>query len=62
MKKYRLYAQVTGSKYLGVVEAESEEEAIEKGFELDEAVICLCHACATQCEDPSTSEITTEEF
>lgn len=60
MPKYRLYATVTGGKYLGEVEAENEEEAIRKGFEGEEAWVNVCHQCARQISDPEVTEITAE--
>lgn len=61
MKTWRVYATVTGSKYLGEVEAETEEEAKEKAFDLDAAYISLCHACSTHCEDAEITEVVAEE-
>lgn len=48
-KKYRCYAIVTSSKYLGEVEADSEEEAKNEASEKfsDEMYISLCHQCAS---------------
>ncbi|MEJ2293866.1 MAG: hypothetical protein P8Y23_03785 [Candidatus Lokiarchaeota archaeon] len=55
--KYSVYAKVVGSKYLGEVEASSEKEAIEKGWGLDEACVCLCHQCSSECENPEVDDI-----
>jgi len=57
--KYHLYATVTGSKYLGEVEADSEAEAIQQAEELDTHV-SLCHQCSGQCEDPEIGIITAQ--
>lgn len=48
MKTFRVYAQTIASKYLGEIEAEDKEEAIEKAWEEygKEAHISLCHACS----------------
>jgi hypothetical protein len=43
--KYDIIATYTASKLLGTVEANSREEAIERGYELDSRV-SLCPTCA----------------
>jgi hypothetical protein len=58
--KYQIYGKVIGNKYIGEVEADSEEEAIEKGWELDEACVCFCHQCSKECEDPEISDLIAE--
>lgn len=60
MSTYRCYAVVTGSKYLGTVEADTAEEAQEKALELDSAYISLCHQCSHQIEDPQVQEVVAE--
>lgn len=60
--KYHIYAKVVGSKYLGEVEANSEKEAIQKGWDLDEACVSLCHQCSSECEDAEIEEITVDEL
>jgi hypothetical protein len=55
MPKYRGYGMVEGSKYLGVVEAKDELEALKK-FRKG-ASVTLCHACADECEDGEVTEI-----
>ena len=61
MKRWRVCAVVAGSKYLGEVEAETREDAIKKGYELDTACVSLCHACAGEVEDAEIQEILVEE-
>lgn len=61
MKKFRLYGVVTGSKYLGEVEAETSTEAIEQAGKLDMVWASLCHQCSKECEDPMIHDITAEE-
>lgn len=61
MKKWNLYAVVTGTKHLGVVEAETMEEAQEKGWGHPESGISLCVQCSDECSDPEISEIVAEE-
>lgn len=58
--KYSCYGVVTGTKYLGEVEADSPEEAKEKMFaKVDRP--CLCHQCTRECEDAEIHEIEVEE-
>ena len=70
MAKYRLYADYRFTVDCGVVEADSKEEAIEKGFE--ERIIdgqhTFCHQCESEimdhptlCEDGVTADIECEE-
>lgn len=56
--KYSISAKVVGSKYLGEVEADSEEDAIQKGYSLGTTYISICHECSSQCEDAEVDEIT----
>lgn len=58
--KYALYGKVVGSKYLGEVEADSVEEAIEKGYALDTCHVSVCHQCSHDIEDPVIDDITAE--
>ena len=58
--KWDIYGAVSGTKYIGQVEAESEEEAVEKGCELDGCCVCLCHVCASECQDPEIQEVIAE--
>lgn len=58
--KFYAYAKVVGSKYLGEVEADNEEAAIEKAEQLDATHISLCHQCSGQCEDAAVDEIVVE--
>jgi hypothetical protein len=57
MPRFRCYGKVVGSKYLGVFEAETEEEATEKALASEAACISLCHQCAGECEDPEVERI-----
>jgi hypothetical protein len=61
MTIWNVYGSVKGSKYLGEVEAETEEEAQEKAMALDTFSVCLCHQCDSQCEDPEIDEVTVEK-
>jgi len=55
---YHVYGTVVASKYLGTVEADSEEEAKEKGQELPAMYVSVCHQCAREVEDPEISDVT----
>jgi hypothetical protein len=57
--QFRVYGVVSGSKYLGVFEAETKEEAIK--LATPEASVCLCHQCSEECEDAEIHEIIAEE-
>ena len=59
-RKFRVYGTVVGSKYLGIFEAESKEEAEEKA--LDTSSVSLCHQCSEECEDPEISKTHAEEI
>lgn len=61
-KKWDVYGTVTGGKYLGQVEADSEEEALAivesgKGPALD---VSFCHQCAKECENAEITDFTVE--
>lgn len=61
MKKYRVYGVVTGSKYLGEVEAENAEEAEQKAFDELDIGCSLCHHCSSEAEDAEIHELNIEE-
>lgn len=61
MPKYNVYGTVVGSKYLGVFEASSAEEAVEKALQSDEAYVSLCHQCAGECEDAEIHKATADK-
>ena len=58
MKRWHVHGVVSASKYLGTVEAETEEEALKKAEELDSVSVSVCHHCSSQVEDPEITEIT----
>lgn len=62
MQKWHTYGAVVGTKYLGIVEAETKEEAIEKGAELESAYVSLCHHCSRECETPEIESVDAEEI
>lgn len=57
MAKYRIYGTVTGSKYLGEVEAESKEEAEEAAWEQLDTSVSLCWQCSGEINDPEIDEV-----
>lgn len=57
MAKWSCNGAVSGGKHLGYVDAETEEEAIEKAWRLNEIYISLCHHCAGECEDAEVVRI-----
>lgn len=61
MAKWAAYGRVCGSKYLGQVEADSEDEAKEKAMRLDSCFVSLCHHCSGECEDPEVDNISVEK-
>jgi ferredoxin len=60
-KKYNVWGHVVGTKYLGTVEASNEDEAAEKGVELDTTYISLCHQCSRECSDGMIDDVSVEE-
>lgn len=61
MKTWNVTGVVTGSKYLGEFEAETEAEAIQMALESDAAQVGLCHQCSGECEDPEVNEAVASE-
>lgn len=61
MKKWHIYGVVTGTKYMGMVHADTEKEAQKRGMELDSGSVTLCHHCAEQCSDPEIQDVNVEE-
>lgn len=57
MAKWTAYATVTGGKYIGTIEAETEDEAIERAYELDACYVSMCHVCSKECEDAQVAEV-----
>lgn len=51
---------MTGTKYLGTVDADSEEDAKDKAWGLESADVCLCHQCAGECDDAQINGIELE--
>lgn len=61
MTTFHVYAIVSGTKYLGTVEAENNNDAEEKAFDLSTASVNLCHACTKQCDGAEISSVYVEE-
>ena len=61
MAKWSITASVVGSKYVGEVEADTQEEAIEKGWKHPNAYCSVCHACSDDIEDPELQELFAEK-
>lgn len=59
--KWDAYGKVVGNKYLGEVEAATEQEAIEAALKLDSTYVSFCHQCAGECEDPVIEEVVVEK-
>lgn len=62
MPKYSVYAIVTGSKFLGEIEAESKEAAIQKGWDHPDCHISICHQCSREVEVGDIYEIQVDEI
>ena len=59
MPRYRCVGTVTGSKYLGVVEAPDPESAKAKALDL-EGHVSFCHQCSDECEDAEVTDVSVE--
>lgn len=53
--KYHAYGTVSGSKFIGTFEADSETEALEQAEQV--AHISLCHQCSGEIDYPQIEEI-----
>lgn len=58
--KWRVYATIVGSKYVGDVEAATKEEAIELGERMADTP-SLCHQCSAEIENAEVDEISVDE-
>lgn len=56
--KWHANGHVIGGKYLGVIEADTAEEAKEKAFR--KASVHLCHQCSRECENAEIEDIDIE--
>lgn len=62
MAKWSITGTVVGGKYIGEVEADTEEQAMQKGFKLPACHVGLCHQCASECENGEIDEIHAEKI
>ena len=62
MPKYKIHGTITGTKYIGEVEAKNEKEAELKAWELEGCYVSVCHQCSKEIEDPEVTEIQIEEI
>lgn len=54
MSKYNIFANYSYTRFIGTVEAETEEEAIEKAEYAVESDHVLCHQCMDEmCDYPT---------
>jgi hypothetical protein len=60
MAKFHVYGAVTGTKYLGVFEGTTKEEALAAAA--PEAFVSLCHQCDDECQDAEIHDMTAEEI
>jgi hypothetical protein len=61
MPKWRVYGAVSATKYIGVVEAETEAQAIEVGGNHKNAYVSLCWQCSDECDGAEIQEIVVEQ-
>lgn len=61
MAKWICYGAVSGTKYLGTVDAETAEEAEEKAWKLDKACVSVCHQCSSEISNPEIDFISVEQ-
>ena len=61
MTKYNVTGVVSGSKHIGVFEANSKEEAEKMAYESEEIYVSLCYACSSECEDAEIQKLVIEE-
>lgn len=59
MKKFAVYGRVVGSKFLGVFEAETANEAEEKAL-AENGYVSVCHQCSDQIEEAEIDGVTSE--
>lgn len=55
MTRYRIYAAVTGTKYLGIHEGDTPEEAIDNALVENDGVN-LCYHCSSEVDDAQIGE------
>lgn len=58
-KRWSVNATVVGGTHMGIFEAETAEEAIDKAWKAHEG-ISFCHHCSHQCENPEIENVTAD--
>jgi len=60
--KWEIYGLIRGSKYLGTVEAETEEEAKRKAYKelAEELYVSVCHQCSNEVGEVEIDELHAE--
>ena len=57
MKKWNANASISAGKYIGEVEAETVEEAIDKAYKHRNADCSVCHQCSDDVNDPEITAV-----
>ena len=58
--RWSVYGRVYASKYLGTVEADTEEEALKKAEEDLDWGVSVCHQCSHDISDPAVEDVIVE--
>lgn len=61
MKKYRVYAIVTGTKHIGEFQAKSREEAEQIAWDSDNGYVSICWHCSKEIDEPTIEKMVVEE-
>jgi hypothetical protein len=61
MRKWSVVGTVTASKYLGIFEAETKEEAETLALESEASIVAICNHCSSECEDPAVESANAAE-
>lgn len=59
--KWHVHGTIVGTKYLGIFEADTKEEAEDMAMESEASGVSLCHECSTECEDPQIDSVEASE-
>ena len=57
MPKWSAYGVVTGTKYIGTFEAETQEEAEEMALNSPRASVSVCYQCSDEVGDSEIAEV-----
>ncbi len=61
MPKYRVYAVIDATKYVGEFEAENEENAEDLAWDNGDFHVSICHHCASEVEIGDPIRMVVEE-